>query len=190
MKTGEDVDDSFPKNVFHCVSYVRFCRQDLRRRASIGYQTRYFFFPHQSLWGSCQRKLYCSRDISKPQRIKFPRGKLTRENRSHLKNQVSLGKLLTSRVYLGQKSVVWMALFLSEQTVSPPMPHLWRNLFRYRVRFNSLGNSLMRNQLCLQFQTKAWSKLVLIKCPLWRDRWSFGSIQHFHIEHNAPSSEA
>ena len=83
-----------------------------------------------------------------------------------------------------------MALFMSEQTVSPPMPHLWRNLFCYRVRFNSLGNSLMRNQLCLQFQTKAWSKLVPIKCPLWRDRWSFGSIQHFHIEHNAPSSEA
>ena len=31
------------------------------------------------LWGSCQGKVYCSRDISKPQTIKFPRGKLPRE---------------------------------------------------------------------------------------------------------------
>ena len=36
----------------------------------------------------------------------FSRGKLPRKNRSHLKNQVSLGKLSTSRVYLGKKFVV------------------------------------------------------------------------------------
>ena len=65
------------------------------------------------LWGSCQGKLYCFRDISKTQTIKFPRGKLPRENRSHLKNQVSLGKLSTSRVYLGKKSVVWPQLIFS-----------------------------------------------------------------------------
>ena len=80
-----------------------------------------------------------------------------------------------------------MALFISEQTaVFPPMPHLWRNLFCYSVPFNSLENSLMRNQLRLQFQTKAWSKPVSIKCPLCRNRWSFGSIQHFHIDRNTP----
>ena len=31
VKTGKDVDDSYPKRVFHSVSYVRFCHQDLRR---------------------------------------------------------------------------------------------------------------------------------------------------------------
>ena len=36
VKTGEDVDESCPQNFFHRVSYVRFCNQDLRRRASIG----------------------------------------------------------------------------------------------------------------------------------------------------------
>ena len=58
------------------------------------------------LWGSCQGKLYCFQDISKIQTIKFPRGKLPREKLVTLKNQVSLGKLSTSRVYLGKKSVV------------------------------------------------------------------------------------
>ena len=106
VKKGEDVDDLCSQNFFHSLIYVRFCHQDLRRRASIGQQPRYFIFPQLLLWGSCQGKLYCSRDISKPQTIKFPRGKLPRENRSHLKNQVSLGKLSTSRVYLRKKSVV------------------------------------------------------------------------------------
>ena len=31
------------------------------------------------LWGSCQGKLYCSRDISKLQTTKFPPGKLPRK---------------------------------------------------------------------------------------------------------------
>ena len=51
-----------------------------------------FFF--RSVWGSCHGKLYCSRDIFKPQTIKFPRGKLPREKsvtlKIGLKNQVSL----------------------------------------------------------------------------------------------------
>ena len=34
VKAGEDVDDSFPRNFFHRVSYVRFCHQDRRRRFS------------------------------------------------------------------------------------------------------------------------------------------------------------
>ena len=34
VKTGKEVDDSFPKNFFHRVSYVRFCHQDRRRRFS------------------------------------------------------------------------------------------------------------------------------------------------------------
>ena len=68
--------------------------------------TSVFHFPLAIPFGTCQGKLYCFRDICKTQTIKFPRGKLRRENRSHLKNQVSLGKLSTSRVYLRKKSVV------------------------------------------------------------------------------------
>ena len=30
-ETGEDVDNSYPKNFFQRVSYVRICHQDLRR---------------------------------------------------------------------------------------------------------------------------------------------------------------
>ena len=30
-ETGEDIDDRYPPNFFHRVSYVRFCHQDLRR---------------------------------------------------------------------------------------------------------------------------------------------------------------
>ena len=67
VKKVKDIDDSCPQNFFHSGSYVRFCHQDLRR---------YFIFPYLSLWGSCQGKLYCSRDISKTQTIKFFRGKL------------------------------------------------------------------------------------------------------------------
>ena len=36
VKTGGQVDDSCPPNLFHNVSYVPFCHQDLRRWASIG----------------------------------------------------------------------------------------------------------------------------------------------------------
>ena len=42
----------------------------------------------QSLWGSCQGKVDCSRDISKPQTIKFPRGKLPREKSVTLKKSI------------------------------------------------------------------------------------------------------
>ena len=78
VKKGEDVDDLCPQHFFHRVIYFRFCHQDFRR-ASIGQQPRYFIFPQLLLWGSCQGKLYCFRDISKTQTIKVPRGKLPRE---------------------------------------------------------------------------------------------------------------
>ena len=42
-------------------------------------------FPQRALWGSCQGKLFCSRDISKPQTITFPRSKLPREKSVTLK---------------------------------------------------------------------------------------------------------
>ena len=45
VKKGEDVDDSCPANIFHSMSYARFCYQDFRRWASIGQQPRYFIFP-------------------------------------------------------------------------------------------------------------------------------------------------
>ena len=76
----------------------------------------WFFFLKLSLWGSFQEKVYCSRDIFKPQTIKFPRGSYFGKNRSHLKNQVFLGKLSTSRVYLGKKSVVWPQLITTMTT--------------------------------------------------------------------------
>ena len=44
------------------------------------------------LWGSCQGKLYCSRDISKTQTIKFPRVKLPREKSVRLKKSSFPGK--------------------------------------------------------------------------------------------------
>ena len=44
------------------------------------------------LWGSCQGKLYCSRDISKTQPIKFPRVKLPREKSVRLKKSSFPGK--------------------------------------------------------------------------------------------------
>ena len=95
VKTGKDVDDSCPKRVFHSVRYVRFCPS--RPSLMSGYilasnHDISFFF--RSVWGSCHGKLYCSRDIFKPQTIKFPRGKLPREKsvtlKIGLKNQVSL----------------------------------------------------------------------------------------------------
>ena len=42
----------------------------------------------------------------RPRRQNFPEVSYLGKNRSHLKNQVSLGKLSTSRVHLGKKSVV------------------------------------------------------------------------------------
>ena len=39
--------------------------------------------PLLSLWGSCQGKFYCSRDISKLQAIKFPPGTLPRKKIGH-----------------------------------------------------------------------------------------------------------
>ena len=41
VKTGKDVDDSFPQNFFHRVSYVRFCHQDRRRRFSFSPSYRF-----------------------------------------------------------------------------------------------------------------------------------------------------
>ena len=61
------------------------------------------FFP-SFCFGVAVKGNYCSRDISKPQISNL--GK----NRLHSKHQVSLGKLSTSRVYLGKKSVVWPQL--------------------------------------------------------------------------------
>ena len=49
-------------------------------------------------------------ETSKTQTINFPEVSYLGKNRSHLKNQVSLGKLSTSRDYLGKKSVVWLQL--------------------------------------------------------------------------------
>ena len=84
VKKGKGIDDSCPQNFFHSGSYVRFCHQGLRR---------YFIFPYLSLWGSCQGKLYCSRDISKTQTIKFFRGKLP------WKKPVTLKKSTGSQVF-------------------------------------------------------------------------------------------
>ena len=72
-KTGEDVVESRPKNFFHHVSYVR-AMSGLCPSYVYWPATSVFFFPKPSLWGSCQGKPYCSRDISKPQTRKFPRG--------------------------------------------------------------------------------------------------------------------
>ena len=59
VKTGKEVDDSFPKNFFHRVSCPVLSS---RQKKTV------FLFPQLSLWGirSCQGKVYCSRDISKP----------------------------------------------------------------------------------------------------------------------------
>ena len=65
------------------------------------------FFPKLSLWGGCQGKVYSSRNISKPQTVKFARDMLPRKKSVTLKKSMfTLGKLSTSRVYLGKKSVV------------------------------------------------------------------------------------
>ena len=44
----------------------------------------------------------------RPRRQNFPELSYLGENQSHLKNQVFLGKLSTSRVYLGKKSICSM----------------------------------------------------------------------------------
>ena len=68
VKKGEDVDDSCPTIFF-------FSQRELQLSGSV-IKT---FADELSLWGSCQGKLFCSRDISKTQTIKFPRGKIPRE---------------------------------------------------------------------------------------------------------------
>ena len=62
-----------------------------------------FFF--RSVWGSCHGKLYCSRDIFKPQTIKFPRGKLPREKSVTLKK--SSFPSVTVYVALCRVTVLW-----------------------------------------------------------------------------------
>ena len=58
--------------------------------------TSVFHFSQAIAFGVAVKRNSSSRDISKTQTIKFPRGKLPWEK----------GKLSTSRVYLGKKSVV------------------------------------------------------------------------------------
>ena len=57
----------------------------------------------------------------RPRRQNFPEISYLGKNRSHLKNQVSPGKLSTSRVYLGKKSVVWPQLLIKGRQGKTPM---------------------------------------------------------------------
>ena len=55
------------------VIYVWFCHQHISQQMSIGSLPWDLNFCYLLHWGSCQRKLYCFRDISKLQTIKFPK---------------------------------------------------------------------------------------------------------------------
>ena len=110
VKKGEDADDSCPQNLFHSAIYVRSAIKTLADERLLASNLGISFFPSYCFGVAVKGNSIVFETYPRPRRQNFPEISYLGKNRSHLKNQVSPGKLSTSRVYVGKKPEMWPQL--------------------------------------------------------------------------------